>query len=67
MKAIRNVKNGMNETTIENINITQRNILLTALFSCKEEHLNDDSDTGKIICKEITTMIDKIMGSMESY
>ena len=67
MKATRNIASSMNETTIENISFTQRNILLNALFEFKGKHLNNDSADGKIIVKEVTIMIDEIMGSMEGF
>jgi hypothetical protein len=67
MKATRNKKNGLNQTTLENLSITQRNIILTALLSKKAEHFNGLSQTSKIYVKEITAMVNEILDSMENY
>jgi hypothetical protein len=67
MKAVTNNKNSQNETTLKNLSATQRNILLTALLRKKELHFEDNSDTGKVILKEINIMIAEIIKSMHTY
>lgn len=67
MKAVVNNKNGLSETTLKNLSVTQRNILLTALLRKKEIHFEDNSDTGKVILKELNIMITEIINSMHKY
>ncbi len=61
------VKKQSGTISIQELSITQKNILLVALLERRDKFKNDKSEFGLINWKESNEMIEQIVESLHSY